>query len=1570
MIYSDSIRRAAAFGALLFGLSLAGLSHGVMAPEQEGTKAEAINMLDARVNARDAWQRSLDAQPQASANGTAARASANSTVSIAAQQMRDNPGLSVRLSGLTGAPNSVSHTMGTLTQAAPGKSSESIVREYLRGSGGTLMGLSAGDVDDLRVLGDSNGGQSGLRMLRVEQQIDGIPVFQSESRFLIDQSGRLVKYVGVMVPRARALVPTSSKNLTAAAASSRLFASIGRQIPESSFSVSGSGDGGRTELTASDEFIAGPVVAREVLFPLAPGVLVKAWSLIAFTSGKSDWYSIVDATTGDVLWRKNIRDYASAHEARFRVYVQADRKTPADSPAPQSPTTATPGSGFQAAAIAPTVVNMSAVQDIVASPNGWINDCPAGGCTASETQTLGNNVIACVDQVQGNVAGGANLCDTAAAGVLDGNGRPTGNPDTNSRNRDFLGTTPRDFETNFLPAPQGGNPEAGQTATGNGTSGTAAIDQFRRGVVTHLFYLTNWYHDQTFQLGFDEAAGNFQQTNFSASGAGNDPVLAEAVDGSGTNNANFSTPPDGTSGRMQMYRFTGPIIDRDGSLDAEIVLHELTHGLSNRLVGNAAGLNWDHARSMGEGWSDFYALSLLNNTNADDPNGSYASGAYATYKLSAGFTDNYLYGIRRFPYSTNIAVNPLTWADVDDVTNDMSGGITPTPITFNLNGGMEVHNAGELWANTLWGMRAKIIADPAGANGNVPAGNVASLKLVTNALKMTPINPTFVDARNALFDADCAVSACGNEDSIWTAFAYRGFGYRADSPYGIAGRYVSSHTGFHESFAKPYLDVKNEVTDVTILDSATNNNGAIDPGESFFMTVKLFNPWRAAAKSATGITATLTTATPGVTIYTGTATYGTIAAQGSVTGGQFKIGVSTSMVAGAPIDFTLTTTSSLGTTATTFRVRVGTRAGTDPVVTYSKAESPALTIANSRPRGVFSGISITDDFEIADVNFRVNSITHPAVGDLTVMLRSPTGIGTDLISLVDGLNDYGGASIVNMVIDDDVAAIAANDMVQAVSTAAPYTKSWLSVYNSPWAALVDPTVPADAVLNLSRYDGTSTKGTWNALVADVFSAAAGGEPTNGNGTFGGWSLLVTPVHFNVSAVTPAAVVTATKTVAGTFRVGGTVTYTVTLTNTGSGNQADNAGNEFTDVLPAGLTLVSATATSGTAATSGNTATWNGSLAPLGGSVTITITATVNAGTQGTTISNQGTVSYDADGNGTNESTVLTDDPAVAGAANPTVFAVAFASVTASKTVSGGPHAIGSTVTYTVVLNNSGNAATLNNAGSEFTDILPSGLTLVSASATGGTAVATVGTNTVTWDGSIPATGSVTITITATINASASGTISNQGTLLVDTDLNGSNETTVLTDDPTVAGAANPTVFSLNFATVTATKTVSVGPHPIGSAVTYTIILTNSGNTATTDNAGNELTDVLPIGLTLTGATASAGTAVATIATRTVTWNGGIPAGGAVTITINALVNAIAASSIVSNQATYAYDADLNGSNESTGLTDDPTVAGPANATTFAADALPPIPAASSEALWLIGLMLMAMGALRLRSKRR
>jgi uncharacterized repeat protein (TIGR01451 family) len=433
---------------------------------------------------------------------------------------------------------------------------------------------------------------------------------------------------------------------------------------------------------------------------------------------------------------------------------------------------------------------------------------------------------------------------------------------------------------------------------------------------------------------------------------------------------------------------------------------------------------------------------------------------------------------------------------------------------------------------------------------------------------------------------------------------------------------------------------------------------------------------------------------------------------------------------------------------------------------------------------------VTDDFEIADLDFRADSVTHTFTGDLTLMLRSPDGAGTDFISLIGGLIDGGpGDNITNMVVDDEQAAIAANDMVQASAVAAPYTKSWLPVFNAPWPPLAG-FPPADPVGNLSRFDGKSTRGIWTVHASDQFAFDTG--------TLNAWSMLVTPVHFSCAAFSPVAVVVATKTVSGSFQVGGSVAYTIVVTNTGTAHQADNPGDEFTDVLPAGLTLVSALSTTGTSvATIGtNTVTWNGSLAPLGGSVTITISATINAGTAGTVLSNQGTAAFDSDGNGTNETTVLTDDPSVGGAADPTSFSVGGTAVILSGTKSvAGSFLSGGAVMYTIVLDNSGLGPQLDNAGNELVDVLPTELELVGATASSGTAVATIATRTITWNGSIPAGSSVTITVQATINPGHEGAlVSNQGTISFDGNGDGTNEATAVTDDPTSTGASDPTTF--------------------------------------------------------------------------------------------------------------------------------------------------------------------------------
>ena len=143
------------------------------------------------------------------------------------------------------------------------------------------------------------------------------------------------------------------------------------------------------------------------------------------------------------------------------------------------------------------------------------------------------------------------------------------------------------------------------------------------------------------RYGFDEVSGNFQQHNFGRGGAENDAVIANAQDGSGFNNANFMTPPDGQNGRMRMYLWSTALPYRDGDLEAGIVIHELSHGLSIRLTGgpeNSGCLGWGESGGMGEGWGDFLATTIRSSRNYSD----YAMGAWAANRDS---------GIRNYIYS-------------------------------------------------------------------------------------------------------------------------------------------------------------------------------------------------------------------------------------------------------------------------------------------------------------------------------------------------------------------------------------------------------------------------------------------------------------------------------------------------------------------------------------------------------------------------------------------------------------------------------------------------------------------------------------------------------------------------------------------------------------------------------------------------------------------------------------------------------------------------------------------------------------------------------------------------------
>ncbi|WP_294231469.1 M36 family metallopeptidase [Prosthecobacter sp.] len=404
----------------------------------------------------------------------------------------------------------------------------------------------------------------------------------------------------------------------------------------------------------------------------------------------------------------------------------------AESPTPMSPGHEKPSS-LQPLPVNRVLLTTPAL-NTTASPNGWIND---GG-----NITSGNNTDAYTD---------TNADDAADLPRTTGTGRVF------------------DFPYDLTQEPA----------------------NFKDASVTQLFYWSNFMHDRMYELGFTEAAGNFQTDNFGRGGVGNDPVNSEAQDGSGTNNANFSTPVDGGRGRMQMYNWTSPTPDRDGSFEAEVVLHEYGHGVSNRLVGGpSVTISALSSRGMGEGWSDFYGQALTAQAS-DNPHGNWSRAAWSRYLTSGWYSDNYYYGARRYSYSTDMLKNPHTLKDIDPNQVDWHTSVPRNPTYAATQDATQVHYQGTVWCVALWDVRTNLILKHGFATGNERA-----LFLVTEGMKYTAANPNFIQARDGILQA-AMVNHPGDLGEVWTAFAKRGMGDGATAPAS------STTTGIVEQYDVP-----------------------------------------------------------------------------------------------------------------------------------------------------------------------------------------------------------------------------------------------------------------------------------------------------------------------------------------------------------------------------------------------------------------------------------------------------------------------------------------------------------------------------------------------------------------------------------------------------------------------------------------------------------------------------------------------------------------------------------------------------------------------------------------------
>jgi extracellular elastinolytic metalloproteinase len=287
----------------------------------------------------------------------------------------------------------------------------------------------------------------------------------------------------------------------------------------------------------------------------------------------------------------------------------------------------------------------------------------------------------------------------------------------------------------------------------------------RRQNAVQAFWYANHFHDHLAAgpIGFTPAQGNF---------AGDDPVLVETDDGANgpgglpdgnhVDNANMSTPPNGQSPVMQMYLFKNdadsPFRDVNGGDDASVVYHEYTHGLSSRLITDADGVaavNTAQAGAMGEAWSDWYAKDFLVNEGVQPDNptvpGEVDMGEYVDA------TPNQ---IRNEPLDCPVGTGGTACPGTPTAG---PGGFTYGDFG-NIGGrGPEVHDDGEIWGETLWDLRDAL-------------GFATTEQLVTDAMRLSPPEPSFLEERNAILQADAGGL---HADAIWQVFANRGMGFFA-----------------------------------------------------------------------------------------------------------------------------------------------------------------------------------------------------------------------------------------------------------------------------------------------------------------------------------------------------------------------------------------------------------------------------------------------------------------------------------------------------------------------------------------------------------------------------------------------------------------------------------------------------------------------------------------------------------------------------------------------------------------------------------------------------------------------
>ncbi|MFD2563937.1 T9SS-dependent M36 family metallopeptidase [Aquimarina rubra] len=374
-----------------------------------------------------------------------------------------------------------------------------LIKEYLMEEG-----MSKDDIAGLQIQRESFSKSMKASNVYVLQEYKEIPIYNAIGSFVI-KNGKVISFSGKFHHNLSQKINTTTAAILATDAVRYVASDIGIDIPIDLKTITKTDEG---KTVYSDNNISQEQIPVEPMYVSKDDALVLCWDVSIYTLDGQNWHSVrVDAITGEVIDKTDWMFECSFGNHQYRNKTKSNVLQPSFGFKNEYnflmegsynvypiPAVESPNHGNR--------VLVSNPADATASPFGWHDTNGMAG--ADFTTTRGNNVLASEDVNANNGIG--NLADGGANLIFD-----------------------FPFDPN------------------------ESVENFEEAAITNLFYANNVVHDVWYQYGFDETAGNFQFNNYGKGGLGSDEVFADAQDGSGFNNANFGTPPDGANPRMQMF---------------------------------------------------------------------------------------------------------------------------------------------------------------------------------------------------------------------------------------------------------------------------------------------------------------------------------------------------------------------------------------------------------------------------------------------------------------------------------------------------------------------------------------------------------------------------------------------------------------------------------------------------------------------------------------------------------------------------------------------------------------------------------------------------------------------------------------------------------------------------------------------------------------------------------------------------------------------------------------------------------------------------------------------------------